>query len=252
MPIDPKVYPTASELRAIATPPGLDDGITTMDPIGGKSGQPELMETFGTDLTELQTVVSDLEDSILSRTGVKTATYAAAAGDLIPCDTAGGSFGVSLPAAPLDRTHVALAMVGWLSPNAVLISCAGTDVFDRVGGPTTKGINSPGETFVAQYDAATGVWTPTRGLDLTHLDVRYAPATGAATAHDDGAYYGNGVLSTFTHTHGLDTDWPDFIAWNTVTREPENVQCVSIDADTVQITTLDVPPIDGIHFRCSR
>lgn len=95
----------------------------------------------------------------LTATAVKTANYGAAANELVPCDLATtGSFTVTLPNAPPDKTLVAAEVVLTSGTRTLTIARAGTDHFDSPGGATTKTLRNVGDTWWGIYVAATGVW----------------------------------------------------------------------------------------------
>jgi hypothetical protein len=107
------------------------------------------------------------------------ANYSAVAGDLVPVDTTAGAVTVTLPAAPADRSMVAVKHVTQGGTNAVTVTCGGADVFNKTGGVTTGTLSLANQAFVLQYDAAAAVWTVLADdLPLSALDGRYTKKTG--------------------------------------------------------------------------
>lgn len=120
--------------------------------------------------------------SALARTGVKTGNYTATAGDLVPVDTTSNPVTIALPAAPPDKTQVAVELVTQGGANAVTVACSGSDVLSKTGGPTSMSLPLLGQAAWLEYTAAGGIWTPlSLGYQLASLDGRY-DATGAAAA----------------------------------------------------------------------
>lgn len=105
-----------------------------------------------------------------SPTAVKTGNYTAAAGDLVACDISGGSFTVTLPTAPADKTQVCVEIVNRVTtivshqfiPTYVTVATGGADVLFKASG-ATSGIMGRG-SIIFQYNAAASIW--------------YAPGTG--------------------------------------------------------------------------
>lgn len=107
-------------------------------------------------------------------TGVKTSAYTAAAGDIVPCNAAGGAFAVALPAAPADKTRVTLKKVD-STANAVTINCSGSDAFNAAGGSTSLTLSLQYQALTAQYAASSAVWyVVSDDVPLGQLDARYA------------------------------------------------------------------------------
>ena len=70
--------------------------------------------------------------AIFNPTAVKTGTYTASPNDLVVCDCSGGSFTVTLPAAPADKTVIGVKLVNVGSgSNSVTVACGGLDVIDK-------------------------------------------------------------------------------------------------------------------------
>lgn len=89
-------------------------------------------------------------------TAVKTANYTAAVGDLVPCDTSGGAFTVTLPNAPADKSLITIELVTAGFP--LTVARGGTDVFTKAGGATSVILRSAGRSLVLQYKSSTGIW----------------------------------------------------------------------------------------------
>lgn len=118
-------------------------------------------------------------------TAVKTANYAAIVNDLIPCDNTSGSFTVTLPTAPADKSIVGVKTVIQSGTNTITIAAGGSDVFNKAGGSTTLTISLLFQGFLLQYKASTGIWYAyANDMTLSSLDARYAPIsiTGTVTS----------------------------------------------------------------------
>jgi hypothetical protein len=124
---------------------------------------------------------------LLTPTATKTADYTAVAGDMVKTDTSGGSFTVTLPNAPPVNTTVGVKQiaVAGVGTNATTIAAAGSDVFNKSGGPTSLTLDRLNQTVIMQYGSG-GVWT------VQSAD----PAVGQIATARQGVYY----LDTFTGT----------------------------------------------------
>jgi len=96
--------------------------------------------------------------STLAHTGVKTAAYTAAAGDIVPVDASGAARTITLPTAPADKSQVVVKKID-TGNNVVTINCGGSDVFNRAGGSASATLYFTGQSMWMQYDAARSVWT---------------------------------------------------------------------------------------------
>lgn len=109
----------------------------------------------------------------LTPTTVKTSAYTAAPGEFVPVDSSTAAVTVTLPAAPADKTQVAVKVIA--AGNPVTVSRGGTtDVFNRAGGETSRSLTVLGESMVMQYAASTGIWYVQATAPVSSLDVRYA------------------------------------------------------------------------------
>ncbi len=88
-------------------------------------------------------------------TAVKTSTYSAAAGDLVPCDTTGGAFTVTLPTAPADKATIVVSVVA--GRDMLTIACGGSDVFNKTSGLTSILLSSD-QSVTLQYKATGAIW----------------------------------------------------------------------------------------------
>lgn len=91
-------------------------------------------------------------------TAVKTSNYSAAVTDFVPVDPSGGSFNVTLPTAPADKSQIAVKIVTSPGANSVGIVCGGSDVFNISGGSTTLTLNQKFQSKVLQYKASGAIW----------------------------------------------------------------------------------------------
>lgn len=122
----------------------------------------------------------------LTTTAVKTAAYTAAVNELVPCNATSAGFTITLPTAPADKTRVIVKKTD-LGTNAVTVACAGSDVLNRAGGPTTLVMPLPGQAATLQYATSGAIWYVTADdLPLAQIDTRYtaiAHATDTANPH---------------------------------------------------------------------
>jgi hypothetical protein len=97
--------------------------------------------------------------AIFNPTAVKTGTYTASPNDLVVCDCSGGSFTVTLPAAPADKTVIGVKLVNVGSgSNSVTVACGGLDVIDKAGGSTTTSLTVTNQVRFFQYFFSSGIW----------------------------------------------------------------------------------------------
>ncbi|MDB5163727.1 MAG: cell wall anchor protein, partial [Candidatus Saccharibacteria bacterium] len=109
----------------------------------------------------------------LTRTAVKTTSYTAVAGDLIPVDTTSGAVTITLPAAAAGVV-VAIKHIVQGGSNAVTINRAGSDVFNKTGGSTSLSLSLINQGVLLQGTA--GIWTVVADdMPLSVLDSRYTP-----------------------------------------------------------------------------
>lgn len=114
----------------------------------------------------------------LTPTAVKTANYAAAAGDFVPVDTTAGAVTITLPTAPADKTRIAVKLVVLGGSNAVTISAGGSDVFNKAGGSTSLTLSLVNQALNLQYKASSSIWyVVADDLPLGDLDSRFVPVT---------------------------------------------------------------------------
>lgn len=105
------------------------------------------------------TLVDGIGKGGLTATGVKTAPYTAGAGELVPVNATSGSVTVTLPAAPADKTLIAVKLIAVTGANTVTVARGGTiDVFNKTGGSTSLSLSLANQAMVVQYDAATAIW----------------------------------------------------------------------------------------------
>jgi hypothetical protein len=122
----------------------------------------------------------------LTATPIKTADYAAAAGDFVPVDTTAGSRTITLPTAPADGTRVAVKHVIQGGTNTVTINCGGSDVINKTGGAVTATLTLLAQGMIFHYQASTHIWyIEADDLALAQLD-----------AHNDARYDAAGVASS--------------------------------------------------------
>lgn len=95
----------------------------------------------------------------LTVTPVKTGNYTLAANELARADTTTGGITFTLPSSPAANTVIGAVLVAVSANNALTVTCGGTDVFDRTGGPTSIILNNAAQTLLAEYSV--GVWVVT-------------------------------------------------------------------------------------------
>jgi hypothetical protein len=148
-------------------------GSGTVQHNGQVVNNPNFVDVASSDLVALGL------DYGLRPTADKTANYTAQIGDYVVCDTTGGAVTITLP----GPSNVAWARAGVYARTGsnnvtVAISNATSDVFDAVGGATSKTL-VPGEWAIYTYDSSRGVWVVSQqGLSRTAADARFA-ATGS-------------------------------------------------------------------------
>lgn len=116
----------------------------------------------------------------LITTPVKTAAYTATANQLIPVDATTAPVTVTLPTAPAAATRVTVKKID-ASVNLVTVASAGGDVFNVVGGVTTKTLTMLNQAASYQYSA--GIWyAVSDDIPLSGLDARFlTPAAASST-----------------------------------------------------------------------
>jgi hypothetical protein len=113
----------------------------------------------------------------MTRTAVKTGNYTANLWEIVPADTTGGTFAVTLPAASGGKGRVAIKWVA--GTTAPTIALTGSDHINTSSGPTSGTVVLTNQGFVFESDGS-GIWTVTADdLPLTALDSRYQAAAGA-------------------------------------------------------------------------
>lgn len=165
---------------------GVHVVIDTASAIKSKAG-------FNTDYTNLSSRITTNAGNIATNTtnialkaysliptAVKTTTYTAAVNDFVPCDNTSGSFTVTLPTAPADKSLVAVKMVTQSGTNTITITAAGSDVFNVAGGSTSLTLNYNKQGILLQYKSSSAIWyVLDNDLPLAGLDLRYASLGGS-------------------------------------------------------------------------
>lgn len=159
--------------------------------------------------------------SSLAPTAVKTSAYTASASDLVPANATSGAFTVTLPAAPADKTQVAVKKID-PSANAVTIAAAGSDVFNVTSGSTTLSLPLQFQAAVLQYSTTGAIWyVLSTDVPLGGLDARYSPVSVNASnvgpnwlpsAYVSGNYYLTSCQSATTSFASLD-GWCHAAPW---------------------------------------
>lgn len=124
-----------------------------------------------------------------------TGAYTAAPYDLVLADATSVGLTVTLPAAPADRTRVAVKKTD-TTINTVTIRPGGADTFTVPGGPVAATLTVPSQAVQFQYVAATGVWVGvSNDLPLAQLDARYAKAGSTAPVGIAAGFWPTGTTS---------------------------------------------------------
>lgn len=120
-------------------------------------------------------------------TAVKTTTYSASANDFVPCDNTSGSFTITLPNAPADKTLFAAKMIIQGSANIVTIACSGSDVFNKAAGLTSGSLSYLNQCYILQYKSSSAIWyliaddLPKAALDAIYAPIASPTFTGTVT-----------------------------------------------------------------------
>jgi hypothetical protein len=191
--LTPLVLATVYQAYIPMAQKGYPDGVATLDSTGDVPAD-ELGNAVISFATRTGAVVPEAGDySVLQVTGaaptlprqsVATATtVTAVANTYLPVDTTSNPVTVDLPNAPANDTLVAVKMIVQGGSNAVTVSTQGSDVFNKVSGPTTYVLSLVDQGALLQYDHATGVWTViVDDLPLADLDSRYVAQIGSVTS----------------------------------------------------------------------
>jgi hypothetical protein len=107
----------------------------------------------------------------------KTANYTMAVNDFVAANASGGTFTVTFPTAPADKTRVAVKKVD-SSTNTISLALGGSDVFNVAGGSTTGTLTLQNQALIAQYNASAAIWyVQSTDVPLSGLDARYVAQT---------------------------------------------------------------------------
>lgn len=98
------------------------------------------------------------QQSFVVPTGIKIGTYNAQPGDLVVCDTSGGSFTVNLPTTPAAVAFTPVTVVLINGTNPLTIATSGSDVLDKAGGPVNTTLSAATQAINLQYRSAGGIW----------------------------------------------------------------------------------------------
>ena len=122
---------------------------------------------------------------LLVQTAVQAGNYTAAANQLVPTNTSGGSLTVSLPNAPAAGTIVSVKQIATSGSFATTVATQGSDVLNKAGGSTTMTLPLLNQGILLQYDA--GIWLVLADdLPLSQLDSRYLQAANTVTIAQGG------------------------------------------------------------------
>lgn len=126
--------------------------------------------------------LTDNYTRLLHVTAVQAGNYTAAPNEFVLFDTAAAARTLTLPTAPPAGTQVGARIVTFGAGNFVNVNAAGTDVFDKPGGPATNAstLQYNNNSIVYVYDS--GVWTRLSSYyPLSSLDTRYVNETDVVT-----------------------------------------------------------------------
>lgn len=161
----------------------------------------ELADAIGDDANFAATITTALAAKAygLTPTGVKTAAYTAAPGDLVPVDATSAAQTITLPTGAGDKTRVAVKKLD-ASTNLVTITAASGDVFNKTGGSASLTLTLTNQLVSLQYSAAAHIWyvtgddMPLGALDSRN-DARYDAIGAATTALASAKTYADTVVA---------------------------------------------------------
>jgi len=101
---------------------------------------------------------ADTKLTALTPVSTQTTNYTANANEIVPCNISAGSFAVTLPSAPADKTRVRVQILTIGADKVLEVKTGGTDKFFATAGPTSLYMQLYGETQEFQYQATGGFW----------------------------------------------------------------------------------------------
>ena len=137
-------------------------------------------------------------------TSVKTANYTASVNDLVLTDIATtGSFTVTLPSAPADKSRIQVNLIANMSGRQLTVACGGTDKFNTTTGDTVLYMQNSVEVVQLQYIASSGVWLVQEVAECANFATNFPgiDSTTPITAANISINYSTRVL-TVTPTLG--------------------------------------------------
>lgn len=160
------------------------------------NGAPSNGDTFGelaTRLTTAESNIVSLQGSVatskpaLNPTAVLTSAVTLGASDYALCNPDGGSFTVTAPPSPVDKTIVAVKHVGSTTSNPVTVS-GGT--FRNYNGTTPSlTLSIPGQWKELQYSSTNAEWEVRDGLSYNQISAMFAPAQNSPNYASAGAAF---------------------------------------------------------------
>ena len=114
------------------------------------------------------TVVGTKEDKFTPTT-IQTSAYNASVNDIVLCNISAGSFAVTLPDAPADKSRINVSLTSVANGYSLEMKCSGSDTFNRVSGPTSAYMSINGEFAQLQYQSSTKVWYITNGANVNNF-----------------------------------------------------------------------------------
>ena len=217
---------TAETLRATTAEAGLSASIIS-ESTRATNAEGVLTTNLATE-TSRATNAEATKQGAVNRTSVKTSSYGAAVGELVPCDATSGSFVVYLPNNPANNSVVTFVLVKTSGSNYITVTTQGSDKINYTGGPTTITISTLNEGMDFQYDLASLTWTaitglagpqgPTGAAGSSGVVAVTAPITnsGTSTAATIGINQ-SGLTIAESQVTNLTTDLASKIPQNTVT-----------------------------------
>jgi hypothetical protein len=179
-----------------STPPGSGDVIGASPVVSGNFAG--YVGTDGKHIGDSGSKASDFAPASVRLTSVsKTANYSANPGELVSCDVSGGSFTVTLPSSPADKSVIYVKLNKTGTDKYLTLAYSGSDKFNTATGNTQIFMYLFGEYAQCQYDSATGLWYTFISAGTFNFATNFPgiDATTPISAADISIDYGTRVLT---------------------------------------------------------